>query len=573
MKNRIFAIAIAFASVVAGCRQPEPIAPTEVKQGLNSISVRFAEGQLAADPQAVFTAEIGSSTTDVVVSIPWFYPRNSDNVLSDEMLKNMRVTGNIDANCYIEPALGTWDLSEGKSHTITVTNNDGTKKIYTISASIDKLTDCIVSSCAMTAPASVTGMVDNEAKTITFYSVEDMSASVLSMTVSPHAAVSPDPATARNYENSDQTFTITAHDGVTQAVYTVLKRAPLKLPVGLRVGSGKLLWAAQGAAAGNASANTTSFAISGDYLLVNTRAADPVKLNRWTGTSAGTLDLPSAIKGNLRNFFITNDYDGNMLLCNLASNDGTFKVWFIDKSLPPVSSISTTPYIDWSASGSTAIGRKISITGSLESDAVIMAPVYSGGNYSIARWQVTGGTLQSETPTIVSVTDMPSGSAAWTQSADAVSTSSISLSADYFVAGQGSQSQPNCVFWVDGATNKVKASLSNPNVGAACTFNPIDYIEFNNSKFIGYTTAGNGYNGPDANCAWVTEIGLPSGFAGLPNNVSILKTASYYAAGNGNGTGDILFKASDDGFFLYVYFMFSNGYVVCYQMDCVDDSN
>jgi hypothetical protein len=39
---------------------------------------------------------------------------------------------------------------------------------------------------------------------------------------------------------------------------------------------------------------------------------------------------------------------------------------------------------------------------------------------------------------------------------------------------------------------------------------------------------------------------------------------------NGNGTGDVAFVQSADGFFLYAYFMFTNGYIVCVQFDCVD---
>ena len=39
---------------------------------------------------------------------------------------------------------------------------------------------------------------------------------------------------------------------------------------------------------------------------------------------------------------------------------------------------------------------------------------------------------------------------------------------------------------------------------------------------------------------------------------------------NPNGTGDVAFGVSKDGYYLYAYFMFTNGYVVCAQFDCID---
>ena len=39
---------------------------------------------------------------------------------------------------------------------------------------------------------------------------------------------------------------------------------------------------------------------------------------------------------------------------------------------------------------------------------------------------------------------------------------------------------------------------------------------------------------------------------------------------NGNYCGDVVLKVSDDGYYMYVYFMFCNGYVGCVQCDCID---
>ena len=39
---------------------------------------------------------------------------------------------------------------------------------------------------------------------------------------------------------------------------------------------------------------------------------------------------------------------------------------------------------------------------------------------------------------------------------------------------------------------------------------------------------------------------------------------------NANGTADVAFKVSADGYYLYIYFMFTNGYVGCVRCDCLD---
>ena len=39
---------------------------------------------------------------------------------------------------------------------------------------------------------------------------------------------------------------------------------------------------------------------------------------------------------------------------------------------------------------------------------------------------------------------------------------------------------------------------------------------------------------------------------------------------NTNGTGDVALKISSDGYYMFLYFMFTNGCVVCVQFDCID---
>ncbi|MCS2578121.1 hypothetical protein [Bacteroides faecis] len=39
---------------------------------------------------------------------------------------------------------------------------------------------------------------------------------------------------------------------------------------------------------------------------------------------------------------------------------------------------------------------------------------------------------------------------------------------------------------------------------------------------------------------------------------------------NGNGAGDVALRVSPDGYYMYIYFMFTNGYVGCISCDCID---
>ena len=39
---------------------------------------------------------------------------------------------------------------------------------------------------------------------------------------------------------------------------------------------------------------------------------------------------------------------------------------------------------------------------------------------------------------------------------------------------------------------------------------------------------------------------------------------------NTEGTGDVVFKVAQNGYYLYVYLVFSNGGIACYQYDCID---
>jgi hypothetical protein len=275
----------------------------------------------------------------------------------------------------------------------------------------------------------------------------------------------------------------------------------------------------------------------------------------------------------------TADDAGHILIANLAQNAGTFKVWKLN-------SLSGTPelFINWTGNTTLAVGRKISVQGNLASEAIITAPLHNGTGAQFARWRVTGGALQSQTPDIVTVSGMT-----WTTNVDVVSTSASDVNADYFVAryadhvpGENGNVYP-MLNWINGSNNTVRKSLVNVNSNfvsnavAYTVFNRVPYALVNYINGFTWGQADMIYlvnaSSVDSFTAEYNSWGSPWGVGGAVEWASeIHKYGAMSGSGvaNGNSTGDVAFLQSEDGYFLYVYFMFTNGYIVGVQFDCVD---
>lgn len=333
--------------------------------------------------------------------------------------------------------------------------------------------------------------------------------------------------------------------------YTIYGIIPTKLASGMRPGSETLLWSKKLQSDLNIDVLhvTGGIAATKDYLAINTRDRESIYLDNKTGSLAGTINM-NGIKGGLVNFYHTNDENDNILLCNLAPNDqshnGAFKIW-------KIKGVSGTPepYITWQ--GGVAIGRKLSVKGSLDGNAIITAPILGAGN-KFALWQVKDGILQSQTPQLYTITGTEIN---WANNVDIVASSSSDLSADYFVAYGN---KPCMISWVDGKTKAIKSSSSPlnfvSNAGDHIVFNGTPYVIHNNLNSAGTDDTALMYDVSE-------ETGLNSPIWSLPKGI-------YGGTNNVNATGDVIFKISENEFFLYAYIMFTNGSVVCVQFDCID---
>jgi len=551
MKNKIISL-IAIASIVLGgfgCQEAEDLTPSISRLGINGITASFYGDESSEN---AFTSEIDSANGIITVVFPYNYPRMSNTVLTMSDLSKMRVSANLDDNVNISPAILYMDFT--KENHITVTDQTKKKKGYDVVAAIRKSAECAITNFEL-ASLGLSGVIDEANKKISLISVDPIGSALATVTVSHGAIMSPDPTTTALNYNNDVQITVTAQNETTSAVYTVKKAVPSKTDFGMRTGSAKILWSKKlNTDIGITTLNMTGgMAVTKDYVVLNTRGLNSIYLDRKTGEKVGEIDL-GANKGSLINFYNTCDDGDNILLCNLAPNAGAFKILKI-KGVTGI----PEAFIEWN--GGLAIGRKLSIKGSLDGNAIITAPILAAG-YQFARWQVIGGVLQSQTPTIVTITGFTTN---WNNNCDIVYTDPTNLNSDYFVA---CYSAPYQFSWVNGLTNTVKAG------GAVISSNWIqnatDYTVFNKCPYAASNSVNSFTWGSDDKI-YLYDV---SSSSGLSNTVWDAPIGTYGSkdnggGANGNGTGDVALKISDDGYYMYLYFMFTNGCVVCVRYDCI----
>ncbi len=556
-QSTVSALLLALTLFTAGCKQPEATTPTGEKYGITSLSATFPGDDSSEN---LFAAEIDHEKGTIAVVFPYNYPRNTYQVLPQSALSKVKVAAELDNNATIAPALGIMDLT--KEQTLTVTNAFNEKKQYTIIGVIRKSSEAEIKEFAITEPA-LTGIIDAGTKTITLIHSGNIGKAKATVTVSHGATLSPDPNTTPIDFDSDPEITVTAQNGVDKTVYKVTKCLPKKVKAGIRQGSAKLLWTKKlkDDLGINVFDLTGGIAYSGGKLILNTRNQPSLILNARTGDKEGAIETMATITGGVTNFYTTSDDSGHILICNLSPNAGTFKIWMLKNS-------TDTPrlLIDWGGSGTNKLGRKFSVIGDITKDAVITAPVYES-DCKFQRWQIKDGRLLSTTPTEVMVSAVTSQ---WRFNCDIIASDPTNPTSDYFVAAY-SFTDPVKLLWIDGATHAIKAAgpvIGKPNI----IVNAVDCTMFNGKRYVTTSsitsgalsetqddivylhdaTTVDGFTGP----IWRSDAGKYGGKDNTQNNA--------------NGTGDVLLQPSEDGYYLYLFFMFTNGQVGCVQFDCID---
>ncbi|MFC3196095.1 DUF5018 domain-containing protein [Parapedobacter deserti] len=506
---------------------------------------------------------VGRVVEDTIfLDIDYFYPIDSDNEMD---LSRMLLRVTVPSDATVTPSLdGFWDLTAER--TLTVTSGSGAVNTYVVKAR--KVGNTEVSRALLTYDdetgqrQELQAIIQGDVINFSIVPGTVLSNTVFTYTINRHSSGSIEDG--ESIDLAGPVPFVVSSVGNVQRNYTIRTIEATKLPKGIRPGSAKILFEKRlkGDLGISVDNMTGGIAAIGDFVVLNTRDQNSVYINAFTGERVGEIDL-GPIRGSLRNFYSTGDAGGNILVSNLTPNDGNvFNIW-------KLSSVTAAPepFIQWDAGG-TSFGRKFSIQGSVDGDAIITAPVVGVESSSFARWSVVGGSLVSQTPEIVTI----SGYSWSNNNADVIHTSATNLESDYYVIGYSD----NRLARVSGTSNAVAATLDRLNANFIA--NAVDFTEFNNGKFVAYNHV-NSFTWGSADQVFL--IDTEAGFSGDPSANTApgliwapekgrYGPAAASGAVNGNGTGDVAMRVSENGFYLYLYFMFTNGYVVGVQFDCVD---
>lgn len=557
--SKYFAVALS-ALFMASCQQPDfKVSEAEATKAINSITASFIDD---TSEENHFKSEIDYDNHVITIVFPYTYPANTKYNLTKDDLKKVKVVANLDDNCFIEPSILIMDLTQ--DNIITVINQKKERTDYIVRGEIRKSNACAVTAFKL-VDENLVGVVNESTKVISIIKDEAPAKQLAEVELSFGATITgTDPTKVACDYSKDVKFTVTAQDGKTTAEYTVKVQLPSTLEKGMRPGSGKILW-------NNKIVDTyapatplmmTSMAVIKDYIVLNTRNEDMMVVNRKTGAKEGTIKLP--FKSSLGNFKATGDSSDNILVTNLDSKEiVVYRIKGINGT--------PTEYIRYNVGGK-SYGRGISVIGSLDKDAVITMPRFEDAGWYFLRWTVTGGVLNTE-PELVTINSSVNAGG-WVYNCDVVATDPSNPKSDYFVnsyaklTGGTTANVDRGTIWIDGATNKDKCH--SPYTSSNWVRNALDYVKFNG---VGYLIANsvNSFTWGADDMIYLYDLGD----ANLDNIVwkseaGIYGSMSNINQANGNACSDVALRLSDNGYYMYAYFFFAGGQLVCVQFDCLD---
>lgn len=581
----LFSAAAMLAGMTA-CHDADPKVPTAEAEEFNSITAMFFNDE--RDENA-FPGEIDYDNHIITIVVPYTYPAESDSYLEMADLTRMSIRGNFPSGYILEPPLLEIDLT--KDNYYTMTDRFGKKTQWIIRGEIRKSNKCEFLDF-MLPDAGVPGVIRTDIGRVSLVTAEEeLGVQYADYEISFGATVSPDPRTEIVDWDNEPVITVTAQDGVSKTEYRFIKEEPKKLPFGLREGSAKIAWAVKQSDlgvemltqpeidAGDKRFNgSAGLGIADNYLVLNEAGHNKAYvINLKNGKFVTTIDLSAlgvASTGLGKNHRMCSDQNGNLLFAvSRLANEGNMELWRMKGINGQLEKI--VSYNDYSAMCNT-----LSVTGDLYGNAVITTN--ANGGITGFRWTVKGGKVVSEAPDKF----VPKGYTGncW-GTMDFVHTSADPNS-EYFAIGYcGLSPVPPTA---SGADNRTctwhKADNSIKSYGSFCiTSNSVenagDYIEFNRSRYFIHNvqnTLGYGYGSSlvmydvsagDMNTQAIKFDGSAGG-VNLKSNYSAPNAAGTKdKAGNG---GDVMFYGDPDGYYLYIFFEFPNGYVGCVRADCID---
>lgn len=516
---------------------------------MTTLLVRFADGSGGFSP--VQTEPYGDSIT---IEIPWYYPAGTYNETS---LDSLFISATLPNSAIMTPSFGLTDFSRTREYVLTA--QDGTQQRYLINVVRKKSSAAAIESFKLNE-ADVNGVIVKDTVVIP-YSGGDLSSQTATVSLSYYASIAPDPSTARDYTQPVE-YTVTADDGTTRK-FVVVIGTPTKVAKG--ISTVKKLWTKSPGDLGFTDYRQISIAVSGDYFLLPTSnewaSGSEIKYyNRKTGNFSGNLNTT----GVDRIFSIAADAKGKVLGINslYAGMNVSLYEWDNVTAAPKLFARTS----DWSSVAGAFYGRKLSIAGDLDDDAVIMATTdgsSAGGANNVLKWVVKDGTLLSPDPEVITIP------VAFSYVAKATPTG-VNATDDYYFCS----SYPSFIDYRRGTNNARQYAFSpgfitNPRGSTPA----LTYFEFNNAKFAAIVDAG-----AYSSAMHIFDVTDPSQIttsAGDANYAAFHVfdgSADYLAcpSANWNVTAEIATgPVSADGFTMTVYFLVTNGGVAAYELSCV----
>lgn len=561
---------------LVGCQEPVEVPPTTTSIGIHSVSATFLKGELATNKMAVFTTPVTSLEEDIVIPVPWFFPEDSDNQITD--ITQMRVTATMDYNCFLDPGLCVLDLTQ-ENH-FDYTDGRGDHHDIVIRGEIRKLPYKQILDFQVTNPSLIT--IIDEAKKEVSISYTDATEPLLGecevdYTLSPHATIS-----IEGEETIDLTtlkeLVVTAHDGSTQ-VYTIKTKnsTPQKVTYGYAPGSESELWyiEMEGLGIPCIETNNQSLAVCGKYLVACPGTGDaPILLNKNTGKKEMTMTLSGGVEAG----YVCNDDAGNLLISN--HTDATFCIW-------KTNDVNTTPELLLSYENTMGypLGGSFKVQGDINGDALIVAPFWGtevgGGQNNIIFWHITDGVIGE--PTIQAITGFVGpawGAGHWYFTAN----SPIAFTPLGTKIEDGlllSVYDENTLHFVDGTTFTCSKLLDpyttfgNPPINRS-----ISAKNFNNARYVALFATGAWPAWAVNTYIYLYDMTSLAGMSGTIESTTAMvfniAPETFYEQGGGTGggvapVGDVILVPSSDGYYMTLYCIDNNNrLLVAYQVDCID---
>lgn len=558
MKAIYIAAAVIAPLALTGCADEEHVDATANRTGITSLTAYFTSGP-NIDKAAVKYQPTGDATqTDYVIPVPYYYPEESDNTTEEYMTK-MKVVAKVENNCTIDPPITVLDLTQ-KNH-FTYTNPYGEKQDITISGQLTRSDKCQLKAITV-QPGDLTGIIDEDAKTVSLVTAADLSAATATATLSAHATISPDPSQPRDM-NSGAEFTVTADNGTSKAVYKVMKQVPPKKSSGYRAGSETKVFENDMTTIAGIDWNNshpTLAATKAHVILDPGTGATPYYFSKTTGQQIGQITLGQAKATGC----VTSDDKGNVLICNLAANGQKLNIYKTNDATK-----APELFIAYDNNLGVDIGARLQVYGDLNGDAVVTATPLSCQN--AIRWIVKDGKVGQPENILLST-------AAWGGLDNVVKVSSLDATGQAGALFSGYY-DGNCpVYYVQGWTTAKQ--VMQDGTGNAWGFNPgaTDVRRFNGVNYLAICEIGYWPDWGLSGHVYFYDASSPGSLSGNFSDSSALQFALNVSDLFGSTSypgdsrfADVLMAPSEDGYFMNIYYV-SNTHKSfgCWQIDCID---